>query len=246
MKNNVDKTEILVIGKEKEQEQIKELKIELMNEGKPICIEPKAEIKILGIYIDQKLNWNAQIKYAKKKSMNAILNLNRMRNILSEKTKVLLYNTIVTPHFSYADVVWNGCSKTYANKLQTAQNFALRIIKNRRKRDSAKQILREMKFLNLQQKRQVHEAVFIKKALMNKSSQNLTDKYLEYIPNEKTRQAIEGKLNLPKHRTTKYEKCPLYRTVKTWNSIPPHIIENNQPNTLKKKYQKYLIEKRTH
>ena len=53
-----------------------------MNEGKPICIKPKAEIKILGIYIDQKLNWNAQIKYAKKKSMNAIPNLNRMKNIL--------------------------------------------------------------------------------------------------------------------------------------------------------------------
>ena len=87
---------------------------------------------------------------------------------------------------------------------------------------------------------------------MNKSSQNLTNKYLEYLPNEKTRQAIEGKLNLPKHRTTKYEKCPLYRTVKTWNSIPPHINQNNeinqnnQPNTFKKKYQKYLMENRTH
>ena len=178
--------------------------------------------------------------------MNAVLNVNRMRNISSEETKVLLHNTIVTPHFSSADVVWNGCSKTYATKLQTAQNFALRIIKNKRKRDSAKDILIEMKFLNLKQKRQVHEAVFIKKALMNKVSQNITDKYLEYLPNDKTRQATEGKLNLPNHRTTHYEKCPLYRTVKTWNSIPPHINENNQPNTFKKKYQNYLIENRTH
>ena len=240
MKNNVDKTEILIIGNQKEKTEI-----EIINNGKPMFIKPKEEIKILGIYIDENLNWNKQIKYVKKKSMNAILNLNRMKHILPERTKILLYNAIVTPHFSYADVVWNGCSKANSTKLQAAQNFALRIIKNKRKRESTTGILKELNFLNLKQKRQVHEAVFIKKALMNKLSHNITYKYLEHLPNEKTRQAEQGKLNLPKHRTTKYEKSPLYRTIKTWNNIPESISEN-QPNLLKRKYQTYLIQNRTH
>ena len=76
-----------------------------------MLIKPKAEIKILGIYVDENLNWNKQIKYAKKKAMNAILNLNRMKHILPERTKIFLYNAIVTPHLSYADVVWNDVRK---------------------------------------------------------------------------------------------------------------------------------------
>ena len=242
MKNNIDKTEILIIKKKKK---INEIIIEIEEDGKPLQIIPKKEIKTLGIYIDSSLNWDKQIKYTKKLAMNAILNLNRLRNILPERTKILLYNSIVTPHFTYADVVWNGCSKENERKLQTAQNFAMRIIKNKSKRDSAYEIREELKFLDLKQKRQVHEAVFIKKALLNKLSQDITFKYLEFLPYEKTKQATDGKLNLPEHKTTKYENSPLYRTIKIWNSIPATINEN-EPKKFKQKYQQYLIQTRTH
>ena len=242
MKNNIDKTEILII---KRKAKMDEITIEIEDDGKPLIIKSREEIKTLGIYIDCNLNWNKQIRYTKKLAMNAILNLNRLRNILSERTKILLYNSIVTPHFTYADVVWNGCSKENERKLQTAQNFALRIIKNKSKRESAREIRQELKFLNLKQKRQVHEAVFIQKALINKLSQDLTFKYLEFLPSEKTRQSKEGKLNLPKHKTTKYKHCPLYRTIKVWNNIPS-TIDENEPGKFKRKYQQYLIETRLH
>ena len=165
--------------------------------------------------------------------------------ILPKRTKILIYNSIVTPHFTYADVVWNGCSKENERKLQTAQNFAMRIIKNKSKRDSANEIREELKFLDLKQKRQVHEAVFIKKALLNKLSQDITFKYLEFLPYEKTKQATDGKLNLPEHKTTKYENSPLYRTIKIWNNIPATISEN-EPKKFKQKYQQYLIQTRTY
>ena len=242
MKNNVGKTEILIINKARNQENVE---IEIVDEGKTRQIKSEENIKILGTYIDSQLNWDKHIKFIKKRSMNAILNLNRLRKILPEKTKILLYNTIVTPHFSYADVVWNGCSKGNAKKLQTAQNFAVRIIKNKSKRDSAEQILKDMKFLNLKEKRQVHEGVFIKKALLNKLSQNITNQYLEYLPNENTRQAETGKLNIPKHRTATFKNSPLYRTIKVLNSIPSTINEI-QPKPFKNQYQKYLIEQKTH
>ena len=70
MKNNVDKTEILIIKRKKKNEQII---IEIEEDGKPLKLTPKTEIKTLGIYIDCYLNWNKQIKYTKKLTMNAIL-----------------------------------------------------------------------------------------------------------------------------------------------------------------------------
>ena len=243
MKNNIGKTEILVIQRNNK---LQKVVIEIEDDGKPVRLIPQKEIKTLGIYIDSNLNWDKQVKYTKKLAMNAILNLNRLRNILPEHIKILLYNSIVTPHFNYADVVWNGCSTENENKLQTAQNFALRIIKNRSKKESAKEIRNELKFLNLKQKREVHEAVFIKKALLNKLSQNITYEYLEHLPSEKTRQADEGKLNIPEHRTSFYKKSPIYRTIKIWNNIPKTINEYNDPSKFKQKYQHYLIETRTH
>ena len=99
-----------------------------------------------------------------------------------------------------------------------------------------------MQYLDLAGKRKVHEAVFITKSLLNKTAQNITNQYLEYLPSCVTRQAQTGKLNIPKHRTVAYENSPLYRTIKTWNDIPSNI-ETNDAKTLKKQYQKHLIAK---
>ena len=234
MKNNIGKTEILVMGK------TTELVITVIDEGIPVTIKSKKEIKTLGIFIDSGLEWTKQINNVKRKSINTIRNLHRVRNILPIKEKIKLYNLLVTPHFNYADVVWGGCGKTNARRLQTAQNFALRSIMNKKKTDSATEILNELKFLNLSEKRKIHEAVFINKAMLNRQSKNITDNYMKYLPTSNTRFAEAGKLIVPKHKTSKFENSPLYRTIKTWNSIPSNIPHEN-PKLLKNQYQKHLI-----
>ena len=233
MKNNIGKTAVMIMKKGNETNR----EISVKENGQTIKIKPEKYLEILGIYVDEELNWGKQIKHSKKKAMNAIINLSRLKHILPEKTKIQLYNTIVTPHFTYGDIIWGGCNKEQASKLQAAQNFAMRIIKKKNKRDSAKAILKEMQYLNLAEKRKVHEAVFITKSLLNKTAQNITNQYLEYLPSCDTRQAITGKLSIPKHRTAAYENSPLYRTIKTWNDIPSNI-ETNDPRTLKKKIPK--------
>ena len=237
MKNNIGKTEILIMEK---REQKCKFSIEVQHENENIIIKPKPILWILGIYVDQKLNWDKQIKHVKKRSMNAIINLSRARYILPEKSKTLIYNTLVTPHYAYADVVWGGCGKINSKKLQRTQNFALRTIKNKRKRYSSKELRNSMKYLDLAGKRKVHEAVFITKAMLNKTSKNVTDEYLRYLPFEKTRQAANRNLKIPEHKTSLFQKSPLYRTIKTWNEIPKSIEKDN-PKILKKHYQNYLI-----
>ena len=172
MNNNIGKTEILIM--EKREQKCKFL-IEVKHENENIIIKPKPILWILGIYVDQKLNWDKQIKHVEKRSMNAIINLSRARYILPEKSKTLIYNTLVTPHYAYADVVWGGCGKINSKKLQRTQNFALRTIKNKRKRYSSKELRNSMKYLDLAGKRKVHKAVFITKAMLNKTSKNVTD-----------------------------------------------------------------------
>ena len=237
MKNNIGKSEIMVMSKGNEHENII---VKVIDEGTEVNIKSKKELKILGVFIDYKLNWTKQTNNVKKNAINTIRNLHRIRHILPIKEKIKLYNSLVTPHFSYADVVWNGCGVTNARKIQTAQNFAIRSIVNKSKRESATNILRQLKFLNLHQKRQVHEAVFIQKAFENKLPQNITDNYMKQLPTSNTRFSTARKLILPKHKTSKFQNSPLYRTIKIWNNIPTNI-PTDKTHIFKNTYQTHLI-----
>ena len=105
--NNASKTEIMVISKRKQTEK---LFINVTEEGKRKNLNAKKSIKVLGIYIDDELNWNRQINEINKKTNFAVRNLNRVNQLLTVKTGILLYNSLVASHLNYADTVWSGCS----------------------------------------------------------------------------------------------------------------------------------------
>ena len=156
------------------------------------------------------------------------------------KLKTQLYTSLVEPHFSYADVAWGGCGVTNAKNLQLAQNFAARSILGMKKSASATIALRKLKLLNLQQRRTVHETVFTHKSLLNKHPANINCIYQQHLPTGNTRGATSGRLNIPKHKTAKYEHSPLFRTIKTWNAVPAHI-EKGDIRKHKAAYQRFLI-----
>ena len=151
-----------------------------------------------------------------------------------------MYHCIISPNFDYGDVLFGGCSIKNSKRLQRVQNFAVKSITGNRKYDSATKSFQELKLLNLQQRRKVHESVFIHKALSKNSSRNLQEDYSNYQPKFHTRRFTTGKLTIPTHNTSKFKKSPLYRTISTWNSIPNNIPKDSI-NSHKTKYQNYLI-----
>ena len=239
MKNNIGKTEVLIINTRKDN--LTNIKIRVKDDGKPIAIKPKPHIKILGVWIDDQLNWDKQVKNVKQKSLNSIRNLHRVNHLLPIKLKVNLYNSLVTPNFDYADIVWGGCGKVNSQKLQVAQNFAVKSITGHRKYDSATHSMKQLKFLNLNQRRTVHEAVFTHKSLLQLNPETNNADYLQQRPTSNTRNATQGKLNLPKHRTSKFQHSPLYRTIKSWNSCPD-TISKDSVKIHKTQHQKFLIQ----
>ena len=72
MKNNIDKTEVLMITTNHRNEYIK---ISVKHEGKNIAVTSKSHIEILGVIIDRNLNWRKQINEVRKKSFNTTRNI---------------------------------------------------------------------------------------------------------------------------------------------------------------------------
>ena len=240
MKNNTGKSEVLIVNARKN---LKHINIKVKDGNKIIKINPKPFIEVLGVIIDDKLNWNKQILSVKKKAFNSIRSIHRINPMLPIKLRVLLYTTLVTPILDYADVIWGHCGEVHMNNLQKAQNFAIKSIVGKRKYDSTSEAFSKLKFLNLHQRQEIHEATFTLKSLLDVNPSHINVEYLKLHPinsNRNTRSGSERKLNLPPHQTSRFEQCPLYKTIKSWNSVPEHIPAYNI-KVFKTNFQKFII-----
>ena len=237
MKNNTGKTEILFINNKSNNRNVR---INITDNGKRKTLSPKPFIKILGVYIDENLNWEKHIRNVKKNAMNSIRNLHRVNHLLPVETRIILYKALVMPYFDYADVVYGGCNKNSSNKLQVAQNFAIRSITGTKKSVSPRESFYKLKFLTLEKRRTVHEAVFAHKSVLHKNPQRISLDYMQHYPKSNLRSTSKGTLNLPQHRTSKYQSSPLFRTIVAWNSTPKDMPTHNV-KVFKNNFQKNLI-----
>ena len=239
MKNNSGKTEFLIFSPYSKYET---LKCDIFSNGKKETVESKDEIEILGVHIDNNLKFTKQINKIKKRAMNVTRQIHRINYFLPMEQKMMLYNTIIAPVFNYGDVIWGGCDEKDSQSLQRVQNFAARSICGRKKYESAKDSLKELKLLDLKTRRKVHEAVFAHKAVSKKNAENTCLIFESYKPKTQTRGSDLGRLNIPTHSYAKFQKGPTYRCIKTWNSMPSGLpVEDIKKR--KKAHQKYLVEK---
>ena len=239
MKANQAKTEILIVNTQNINS--KYLKIKVVEKGKVKMLTPSKSIKILGVIIDENLNWKKQILYVKKHATNTIRKLHRINHLLPVDVRIQLYNSLVVPHFDYCDIIWAGCGAESARKLQVSQNFAIRSLTGAKKRDSASKSFEKVKFLKLNQRREIHEVVFAHKSLLHQHPNDICEKYIKQCPTSNTRSSKNAILNYPSHNTHKYETCPFYRTITSWNNIPSHITTNTTTKAFKSEYQRHLI-----
>ena len=191
------------------------------------------------------MKWDYHVTQLRKKTIGIVRHLHRTNKILPTKTKLKLYDSLVASHFNYADVIWSGCNQSNKQKLQSVQNFALKSVLQMKKFESATQALQTLHYLNLEEKRNIHEAVFTHKAVTGKMPTNITEEYTKLKPRLNNRSAENGTLNIPKHKTTRFQSSILYRSVKAWNNTDTslrqeetHLFKRHlQSTTTKLKYQ---------
>ena len=61
-----------------------------------------------------------------KKVTSAIGALRRIGPLIAQSTPLLVYNSLIQPHFDYCSLFWNGLSEQLSDKLQKLQNRVAR------------------------------------------------------------------------------------------------------------------------
>ena len=137
--------------------------------------------------------------------------------------KVKLVQSLVFPHFDYCDIVYgNGLSAELSTRLQRAQNSCIRFIYGLRRRDHVSVFYNELRWFKLDNRRKLHQALFLYKLFSNNSPSYLVSEFSR-LSNRHYNTRRDDLLAIPIHRTEIYHSSFLVSCTILWNSIPPAI-----------------------
>lgn len=118
-----EKTKVIVFSKRK-------FKHQLNLNFNGVTLQESDNIKLLGMIMDYRLKWKDHINYTKAratKSLNILQILNNRNNGVSRQVLLRLYKTYIRPIIEYGAPIYNSAPKALLDKLEPAQNAAIRL-----------------------------------------------------------------------------------------------------------------------
>ena len=176
-----------------------------------------------------------------KKILSALVAIKNV-NFLPRKTLITLYQSLVESQLRYYNTVWGNCGLTLKNKLQSLQNRAARIVTwTKYGCVEPYQLLKNLRWLNLQQLIDFDTAVMVHKSINNKAPPYLTSLFPKSnsVHNHHTRTA---NLNLfPTNARLKFgQKCfSNYGT--SWTVRDVQAIDCTEKFKIRCGYMIYMI-----
>ena len=205
--------------------------------GTPIFInneekESTNEVTLLGVAIDNKLNFHKHISELCRKTAGSLNALKRLGKYISANDRKMVVHAYVLSHFNYCPIVWHFCGKGDTHKIERIHERALRFITNDLHSDYAQLLLMENKCtLYLKRVRLIAQEVF-------KSLNGLNHVYAKEILRDRpstypTRKPLD--LYIPRvNQITFGYRSYTYEAPKIWNSLPLEIRKAENFHVFKK------------
>lgn len=145
LKVNCDKYQAIVLGNPKGE---RNTDLDISGEK----VEQSQSIKILGVTLDENLNFKDHLRSVCKKVAGMIGVLRRLKNLIPVNAKLLLYKSAIMPHLTYCHLVWHFCTASDNRRLERLQERALRLMYNTIA-ESYDALLKRAKLTTLQNRR---------------------------------------------------------------------------------------------
>ena len=117
---NPDKFQAIVLGMKNPET----LNFQLGN----ITFKPEDKVRLLGIDLDSKLNFNCHIHDICQKAARQINALKRLSKFLTLESRMAIFRSFIMSNFNYCSLVWHVCGVKNTRKLEKLQERALRFV----------------------------------------------------------------------------------------------------------------------
>ena len=69
------------------------------------------KVKNMGVIFDSRLSFEHHIKSLCSRLNGTLSYLNRVKNTLAQKSRILLINALIFSHLNYCSLIWGKCSE---------------------------------------------------------------------------------------------------------------------------------------
>ena len=214
---NPGKFQAIIIDKKKQCHTDKIIKIDNK------LIKSSPVVKLLGVHIDDKLNFDFHISKICRSAANQLNALIRLKTFLNFEVKKVLINSYFYSNFNYCPLVWMFSSAKSVNKVESLQKRALCFLYNRY--DCSYETLLELagkstmsvgRFRNL--------CIEIYKTINNINPSFMKDIFQLRVANREARSQYKLNLEIPKiNQVTFGTRSIRFYGPKIWNTLPLHI-----------------------
>ena len=210
---NPEKFKAIILQKPKSAE-VPDVKIQIRGQE----VAPTQEVELLGIKIDNELEFDKYISKICKKAANQLNALYRLGKYLNLQQREVLVKSFILANFNYCPMVWHFCSCKNTAKIERIHKRALKFMLNDFTSDYETLIAKaNTSTLEVKRLRSICTEIY-------KTANDLNAPYMKelFIPRNST-YALRGSQNLsvPRVNQTTYGlKSIRYQGPKIWNSLP--------------------------
>lgn len=228
---NPTKSNVIHYGSHKNVKLVYEYQTKFLLNGN---ILPVVEtVRNLGLYFDKELRFKKHVTTLIQSCYAKLKHLYNFRNILSQKLKLLLVESLIISRFDYCDIAYGPCLDLVSvNRLQTAQNACLRFALNinkfdrvAKKHNHISHLYKPNGWLKLFNRRLLHTGSFVKKVMMTGEPAYLRNKLVLRSASHNINVRSKNALSLCSHSTTFFKRSFTYNAVHVYNSLPLNLVE---------------------
>lgn len=203
-------------------------------------LERVNHFKLLGVIIDQKLNFWNHIEHISRKVNQSLGIINRIKFFIQKATLVTLYYSLIFPHLYYGNLVWGATFKSHLNKLYSLQKKFFHITKNylnQTYRHDVSIFFNQYNILTIFELNIYKSSIFYFKIITTNSTQyNIT-----LIHNNSTRSKNKLLLNhnvIPKKSLV--TRNLFYYGINNWNALPLYVKSSTCFSQFKQHLKNFL------
>lgn len=193
----------------------------------------------LGIIIDNQLNFSEHTNRIRKKLASLSGVLHRCAACLTRKKQKMIYGAMIETHIRYMMPIWTAARKTDIQRVQVAQNRALKRLYGFHWSYSTSTLYKELKLLKIENLNKLEEIKLIHKIANRQIKTNITLQMVSDVHNYPTRRRRD--LAIPWSRTNLKKNSVTIRSMEAYNQIPQNIKSLPTMRSFTRRAKEYLM-----
>ena len=238
---NANKTKCLVTGT-KQKLSIQTYQPNLIINSK--VLQNSSCEKLLGVKIDNTLNWKNQIDQVCANISSRIYLLSKIKKFLDINARKTYYNGYILPLIDYCCIIWGECKNEGKTRILKLQKRAARLILDADPLSPSAPLFKKLGWMTVDNRINYHKYLLLYKCMRMEAPMYLVQKFKLKSDNNpySLRGVTQGNLIVPKPKAELFKKSFAYSGSVLWNGLPHKMRKAQNTFTFKQSIKKYLTQ----